>query len=597
MTYLFDEPSEFAADAVAGLVASQPGLMQVHGGVVRSAPTPAGQPALVIGGGSGHYPAFAGWVGPGMAHGAPCGNVFASPSASQVYSIARNAENGGGVILGFGNYAGDVLHFGLAAEKLRADGIDVRIVKVSDDIASNTPQNHRDRRGIAGDLPVFKIVGAAIEAGADLEAAEQVAIRANDATRSFGVAFAGCTLPGADAPLFHVEDGQMAVGLGIHGEPGVRDVPLGSAREVAAMLVDGVLAEEPDRVADGDGGYRGRAAVIVNGLGTVKYEELCVVYGHVARMLTQRGITPVRPEVGEHVTSLDMAGLSLTVVFLDQELEEFWLAPVDTPAFHRGAMPARDAADSAGASGVGAADGVSVGAADGAASVGAVRWEPGVDPIPQASEESRAAGRRISGVLDLFEAVCAREEAELGRIDAIAGDGDHGQGMVFGSKGAAEAARSAVADGAGARTVLVHAGEAWSEAAGGTSGALWGAALIAAGGTVSDGAGVQGSQVVDALVAGVDTVGRLGGAVEGDKTMMDAALPFRRVLLETFDGTDAAAAISSAAAAAREAAEATASITATKGRARVLGEKSVGTPDPGALSFSILMDELGAHLR
>ncbi|MFE5774461.1 dihydroxyacetone kinase family protein [Brachybacterium sp. NPDC056505] len=577
MTYLFDDPSEFAADAVAGLVASQPGLMQVHGGVVRSAPTPAGQPALVAGGGSGHYPAFAGWVGPGMAHGAPSGNVFASPSASQVCSVARNAENGGGVILGFGNYAGDVLHFGLAAEKLRADGIDVRIVKVSDDIASNSPQNHRDRRGIAGDLPVFKIVGAAIEAGADLEAAEQVAIRANDATRSFGVAFDGCTLPGADAPLFHVEDGQMAVGLGIHGEPGVRDVPLGTAREVAAMLVDGVLAEEPDRAPEGDGGYRGRAAVIVNGLGTVKYEELYVVYGHVARMLAQRGITPVRPEVGEHVTSLDMAGLSLTVVFLDEELEELWLAPVDTPAFHRGAMPARDAAD-------------------GAASVGAVRWEPGVDPIPQASEESRAAAHKVSGVLDLFEAVCAREEAELGRIDAVAGDGDHGQGMVFGSKGAAEAARAAVADGAGARTVLVHAGEAWSEAAGGTSGALWGAALIAAGGTVSDGAGVQGSQVVDALVAGVDTIGRLGGAVEGDKTMMDAALPFRRVLLETFDGVDAAAAISAAAAAAREAAEATASITATKGRARVLGEKSMGTPDPGALSFSVLMAELGAHL-
>ncbi|UQN28843.1 dihydroxyacetone kinase family protein [Brachybacterium kimchii] len=583
MTYLFDEPSEFAADAVAGLVASQPDLMQVHGGVVRSAATPEGQPALVIGGGSGHYPAFAGWVGRGMGHGAPCGNVFASPSASQVYSVARNAENGGGVILGFGNYAGDVLHFGLAAEKLRADGIDVRIVKVSDDIASNTPQNHRDRRGIAGDLPVFKITGAAIEAGADLEAAEQIAIRANDATRSFGVAFGGCTLPGASGPLFSVEAGQMAVGLGIHGEPGVRDEALGSAREVAQMLVDGVLAEEPARAADGEAGYRGRAAVIVNGLGTVKHEELFVVYAHVARMLQARGITPVRPEVGEHVTSLDMAGLSLTVVFLDEELEEHWLAPVDTPAFHRGAMPGSDAADDDGNGDVG--------------SVGAVRWEPGVDPIPQASEESRTAARGISGVLDLFEAVCAREEAELGRIDAIAGDGDHGQGMAFGSRGAAEAARSAVSDGAGARTVLVHAGEAWSEAAGGTSGALWGAALIAAGNTVTDRADVEPSQVVEALVAGVDTIGRLGGAAEGDKTMMDAALPFRRVLLEAFDGTDPAPAITSAAATARDAAEATALITATKGRSRVLGEKSKGTPDPGALSFSILMTELGAHLR
>lgn len=179
-----------------------------------------------------------------MGHGAPCGNIFSSPSAAEVYSVVRNAENGGGVILGFGNYAGDVLHFGLAAEKLRHEGIDVRIVTVSDDIASNSPENHRDRRGVAGDLPVFKIAGAAIEAGADLDEAERVAWKANDATRSFGLAFEGCTLPGAAEPLFHVEKGWMGVGLGIHGEPGVRDNRLGTAAEVADLLFDEVIAEE-----------------------------------------------------------------------------------------------------------------------------------------------------------------------------------------------------------------------------------------------------------------------------------------------------------------------------------------------------------------
>src|SRR5699024_5381800 len=209
MTYLFNDPADFATDAVAGLAAAHPEhVAVVHGGVVRATETPTGQPALVIGGGSGHYPAFAGWVGPGMGHGAPCGNIFSSPSASQVYAVARNAEGGGGVILGFGNYAGDVLRFGAAAEELRAEGVDVRIIKVSDDIGSNSPENHRDRRGIAGDLPVFKIAGAAIEAGADLDEAERIAWKANDATRSFGVAFDGPTLPGADEALFHVEDGQ-----------------------------------------------------------------------------------------------------------------------------------------------------------------------------------------------------------------------------------------------------------------------------------------------------------------------------------------------------------------------------------------------------
>lgn len=570
MTYLFNNPADFASEAVRGLALSHPDhVALVHGGVVRPTETPEGQVALVIGGGSGHYPAFAGWVGPGMGHGAPCGNIFSSPSASQVYSVARNAENGGGVILGFGNYAGDVLHFGLAAEKLRAEGIDVRIVPVSDDIMSNSPDKHRERRGIAGDLPVFKIAGSAIEAGADLDEAARIAGKANDATRSFGVAFDGCTLPGADGPLFHVPDGQMGVGLGIHGEPGVRDEPLGSADATAQLLTEGVLAEEPERTRDG---YAGRAAVVLNGLGTVKYEELFVVYTKVAEILAEKGITAVRPEVGEFITSLNMSGLSLTLVFLDEELEQHWLAPVDTPAYRRGAVPAVERTQRS------------------------AFWEPGADPVPAATDASRLAARSVCQVLDLFELVCAREEAELGRLDAIAGDGDHGQGMAYGSRGAAEAARRAADEGAGARTVLVRAGEAWSESAGGTSGALWGAALTAAGGVFCDDAGIEDRDVVDALDAGIDAVLRLGGAEVGDKTMCDAAVPFRTELAENFDGIGAGPAISAAASVARVAAERTSQITARRGRARVLGEKSLGTVDPGALSFSILMTELGAHL-
>jgi dihydroxyacetone kinase len=569
MTYLLNSPDDFADEAVRGLVAAHPGLLvEVPGGVARSTLTPPGQPALVIGGGSGHYPAFAGWVGPGMGHGAPCGNIFSSPSASEVYSVVRNAENGGGVILGFGNYAGDVLHFGLAAEKLRHEGIDVRIVMVSDDIASNGPENHRDRRGVAGDLPVFKIAGAAIEAGADLDEAERVAWKANDATRSFGLAFDGCTLPGAAEPLFHVEKGQMGVGLGIHGEPGVRDNPIGTAAEVADLLLDDLLAEEPPR---GQNGYDGRVAVILNGLGTVKYEELFVVYGRIAERLEEKGLTAVRPEVGEFVTSLDMAGLSLTLVFLDEELEKLWLAPVETPAYRRGAMPTVDR--------------------PGRTSI----WDAGEAEIPESTEDSRACAQKITAALDTFQQVCADNEAELGRLDAVAGDGDHGQGMAFGSRGAAHAARAAVDRGAGARTTLLIAGQAWADAAGGTSGGLWGAALTSAGGVFSDTAGATDRDVVDAVTAGVDAVMRLGGAKPGDKTMVDAAVPFRDALAEAFD-SDAGPAITTAARVAREAADKTADITARLGRARVLGEKSKGTADPGALSFSLLMRALGEQL-
>ena len=569
MTYLFDDPKTFPADAVEGLVAAHPEeLLRVHGGVVRKQATPAGQPALVVGGGSGHYPAFAGWVGPGFAHGAPCGNVFSSPSADQVYSVARNAENGGGVVLGFGHYAGDVLHFGVAAEKLRAEGIDVRIIAVSDDVASGQTGEHRDRRGIAGDLPVFKIAGAAIQAGASLDEAERIAWKANDATRTLGVAFDGCTLPGADDALFHVPEGKMAIGLGIHGEPGIDEQPMPSAKELAKILVDGVLKETPELTSD-------RVAVVLNGLGTVKYEEMFVVWKHASQLLEQAGLTIVRPEVGEHVTSLDMAGLSLTVVRLDEELEQHWLAPADSPAFRRGGSVHGDLGEERGEI-----------------------YIPGEDPIPAASSDSQESAERIAGLLGDIEALLIELEPELGRLDAIAGDGDHGQGMVLGATAASAAARRTVEGGCGARTVLVQAGAAWSAEAGGTSGALWGAALTSLGSAFSDDQAVTAEQLLTGLVQAVEAVERLGGAQVGDKTMVDAAVPFREAIsLARSDSEEARAQVIVAAAArAAEAAAATADISASMGRARNHGDKSVGTPDPGAISFSRIVTLLGEKL-
>lgn len=568
MTLLVNDPSDFAAEALAGFCAAHADhAQQVHGGVVRVDGGSEGEVALVIGGGSGHYPAFAGWVGPGMAHGAVCGNVFASPSASQVHSVARSAHTGGGVILAFGNYAGDVLHFGQAAEKLRAEGIDTRILTISDDVASATPDQHRDRRGIAGDLAVVKIAGAAVAAGADLDEAERLGWKAVDATRTLGVAFRGCTLPGQEEPLFSVGSNQMAIGLGIHGEPGVRDEPMRSAAEVADLLVDGVLAEEPDR-ADG---YDGRVAVILNGLGTVKYEELFVVYARVAERLSRAGITPVRPLVGEFVTSLDMSGLSLTLVYLDDELEPLWLAAADSPAYTQGTIET-----------------------DGATRP-AARWQREApeagEATPESSEESRHAAHGAAEVLRTLERVTREREREFGALDAVAGDGDHGQGMRFGAAGALRAALEAVDGGCGVATTLTRAGEAWAESAGGTSGALWGAALTATGAALSDTTAPDGDQVVDAVVAGGEAVRRLGGAEVGDKTMVDALVPFLTTL-QAERGGDLGVAWARASDAATRAAEATADMVARRGRSRVLGERSRGTPDPGATSFAVLMSAL-----
>lgn len=566
MTRVFNDPKNFVEDALTGLTAAYPRyLMRVHGGVVSAAAAPAGQVSVIVGGGSGHYPAFAGWVGPGLADGAVCGNIFASPSASQAYSVCKAADNGGGIILAFGNYAGDRLHFGQAAEQLRAEGVDVRIVTVTDDVKSEPIEKLRDRRGLAGDLVVFKIAGAAAARGKSLDEVEELAWRVNDWTKSYGVAFDGCTLPGADAPLFTVPDGQMSLALGVHGEPGIREVPMGTAAEIADELVDGVLAEAPTL---GEKGYNGRAAVIVNGLGTIKYEELFVVYGRVAERLAAAGITPVLPEVGEIMGSLDMAGLSLTVAFLDDELEALWSDPVDTPAFRRGAVAT---------TGTRAAVSTEVAAAE----------------IAEGAPESQELAATVAVALAKMAQVAVDQEEELGRIDALAGDGDHGMGMRLGALGAVKAGERALAAKAGASTLLSVAGADWSESAGGTSGALWGVMLTAFGRALGDEGVPTAKDVVTGVNAALDAVVSLGGAQVGDKTMVDAIVPFAETLTaEVEAGTALPQAWRKAHDVAKQAAEDTAKVVSKVGRSHVLGEKSLGVPDPGAISFCLMMQAI-----
>ena len=341
MTRLFNDPAAFADEMIDGFVASHSRwVRRVSGGVVRNTRSTPETVALVIGGGSGHYPAFAGLVGQGLAHGAAMGNLFASPSAQQIYNVAKAASKGGGVLLGYGNYAGDVLHFTQAQERLRAEGIDCRSIAVTDDVSSAPLADRAKRRGVAGDLTVFKVAAAAAEAGYTLDQVMDVATRANDRTRSFGVAFSGCTLPGAEHPLFSVPDGRMAVGMGIHGEPGIDETDVPTADGLAELLVGKLLTEVPADVSAAGSAARRRVVPILNGLGSVKYEELFVVYRRVAQLLEGAGLDAVDPQVGELVTSFDMAGTSLTLFWLDEELEAFWNAPSDAPAFRRGAVTA-----------------------------------------------------------------------------------------------------------------------------------------------------------------------------------------------------------------------------------------------------------------
>ena len=365
--------------------------------MVRSTVRAPGKVAVVIGGGSGHYPAFAGWVGPGLADGAVIGNIFASPSTQQICAVAEAADDGGGVFMSYGNYAGDVLNFSLAQERLRAAGIAAEQLAVTDDVSSADRSERHRRRGVAGDLIVFKIAGAAAEEGQDLDAVTAVAARANDATVSFGVAFAGCTLPGDDHPLFTVPEGQMGIGLGVHGEPGIAEEPVERAADLAARLVRRLLEERPDGAE--------RVAVVLNGLGATKYEELFVLFASVQTLLDAAGLTVVRPEVGELITSLDMAGVSLTLTWLDEELERLWSAPAHTAAFHRvDAVPLTPRTEQ-----VTQTEGPS---------------------IPESSAASRAQAAELVAVLETVAETLHDHASALGDLDAIAGDGDHGRGMT-----------------------------------------------------------------------------------------------------------------------------------------------------------------------
>jgi dihydroxyacetone kinase len=565
MTYLFNDPVDFAEESRAGFVAANARWVRaVTGGVVRADPPADGQVAVVIGGGTGHYPAFAGLVGEGLATGAVMGNLFASPSARQVLSVSRAAQSGAGVLLSYGNYAGDVLNFDQAQEQLREEGISCQTVVVTDDVSSASASEVSKRRGIAGGFVVFKLAGAAAAAGLDLDAVCRVASRANAQTRSLGVAFSGCTFPGASEPLFTVPDGTMAVGMGIHGEPGIRDSSMPSANELGDLFVDGLLAEAPVS------GHDGRVALILNGLGSVKYEELFVVYNHIASRLREHDVIVVEPEVGEFVTSFEMAGASLTLCWLDDELEGYWSAAASTPAYRKGTVRGPRASSARGGS-----------------LPTVVEEHP---RVAEASDVSRTAAARVVRALDAAKACIDEHANELGRLDSVAGDGDHGIGMQRGLNSATSAAQSAADEGAGAGTVLRVAGDEWADRGGGTSGALWGLGLRALGDVIGDTERPDTVTLLAGMRAARSQIEKFGRGRPGDKTMLDALAPFIDKVAEGLEaGDDASAVWAAAAVAATAGAEATRDLLPNVGRARPHAEKSLGTPDPGAISLALIV--------
>jgi dihydroxyacetone kinase len=328
MRKLINEPAAFVEEMLEGLVLAHPDrvrrLEEEPRAVVRAGTDFAGRVTIATGGGSGHLPVFVGYVGSGLVDGCAVGNVFASPSADQMLAVTRAIDGGHGVLQLYGNYGGDRLNFDLAADLAGAEGIRVETVRVADDVASAPPDRRAERRGIAGIFFAYKLAGACAASGADIDQVAAIAARTVDNTRSMGVAIAPCILPEVGRPNFELGDGEMEIGMGIHGEPGVRRGQLLHADEV----VDDLLTRLLD---DLDPPAGSNLAILINGLGATPPEELLIMYRRAHHSLVGVGHRIHRAFVGEYATSLEMAGASVSLLLLDDELTAYLDAPADRP--------------------------------------------------------------------------------------------------------------------------------------------------------------------------------------------------------------------------------------------------------------------------
>jgi dihydroxyacetone kinase-like protein len=330
MKKILNNPNDYVIEMLDGLLAAHPDMLSYTAGdphcIVRAGAPVEGKVALATGGGSGHLPVFLGYVGQGLLDGCAVGDVFASPNAEQMLEVTRQIHGGRGVLYIYGNYGGDTMNFDMATEMAAMDDIEVRTVLVRDDVASAPPSEANRRRGVAGMVFAFKVAGAKADLGGSLDEVEAVTIRALENIRTMGVALGPCTVPAAGRPTFTIGDDEMEIGMGIHGEPGMKREKLRTADAITERMVDALLADMP--LASGD-----RVAVMVNSLGATPLEELYIMYRKVCAMLNERGVAIYRPYIGRYATSMEMAGASVTFFRLDDELAALLDHPVRSPFF------------------------------------------------------------------------------------------------------------------------------------------------------------------------------------------------------------------------------------------------------------------------
>lgn len=534
MKKLINDPGAVVPEMLEGLAALTPSLMLLEGeAVVVRAGWDRGSVALISGGGAGHEPAHAGYVGPGLLTAAVAGDVFTSPSVDAVLAAIRAVAGAPGALLIVKNYTGDRLNFGLAAEIARTEGLRVAMVVVDDDVALGAGGG-AGRRGVAGTVLVHKVAGAAAAAGLDLAAVTREAEAAIAAVGTMGVALTPCTVPAAGAPGFELGADEVELGLGIHGEAGVRRAPIGPARDLVRTLVGAVASDRG--IGRGD-----PAALLVNNLGGTPAMEMLIAAREAVAACEALGIRVERAWCGSFLTALEMAGCSISLMRLDA-----------------GRLARLDAAASAPAwPGPGAAPRLDRPRAPSPAS-------PALPPVA-------ARDAQVDRVLRAVAAALREAEPMLTRMDQAVGDGDLGISLARG--GAAIERDLPTYPTTDAAATLRALSATLRRALGGSSGPFYAVALLRASEALRERPGAWGA----AMRAGCDGIQALGGAVPGDRTMLDALDPAASAL---GSGLDAAAAAEAGAAA-------TASMVPRRGRSSYLGDRALGHADPGAQAVAV----------
>ena len=576
MKKLINNPENLVVDMCKGFVLAHPELAFNESYKIISRKEKHNNVALVSGGGSGHEPAHAGFVGTGMLDAAVCGDVFASPSQIQVYKALQQVATDKGVLMIIKNYSGDMMNFQNGAALATDDGIKVDYVKVADDIAVKDSLYTVGRRGVAGTVFVHKIAGAAAAKGYQLAQVKAIAQKAADNVTSLGFAFNSCTVPAKGTPTFTLAEDEMEYGVGIHGEPGIRREKILPSKKMAQRIVDDLFLDRPDL---------SEVAVLINGFGSTPMQELYAFNHDVCQHLAKKGIKIYRTFVGNYMTSIDMAGASVSLLALDDELKTYLDAEANTPAFKMDGSPALPM--------------------EFTSNHADAEQNPNVN-VETHPEHAKISNEQFSienmrYVVDVMSACIIKNEVPFCELDAHAGDGDFGMSVAKGFKQLKRQWHQLV-QAEQMDEFLLNCSMIIMEHCGGASGPIWGSAFRAAGKSVQGKSALtvaDFAEMVQAAVKGIQVTGERSfgrGAVVGDKTLIDALVPCANSWSANTEKSFKENFVLGAQAAV-QGAENTKDIVARMGRAGTVGDRSLGYPDAGAHGLGVIFTDIAEHIK